>query len=89
MFACECFLCAGNLFVKKNKNKLEIVLITSFHYTTKLTRGHSKSTFFEVGMDGGGGAGWRRWGGAGRVIEKRTKTNRGRGSPIMCVRSLF
>ena len=28
-----CFLCAQNLFVKKTKTKLEIVLIASFHYT--------------------------------------------------------
>ena len=33
---CLCvFLCAGNFFVKKIKNRLEIVLITSFYYTTK------------------------------------------------------
>ena len=66
----------GKSFRKKNKNKREIVLITSFHYTTKLTRGHSKCTFVEEGM-------------GGQVIEKRTKTNRVRGSPIMYVRSLF
>ena len=30
------FLCARNLFVKKKINKLEIVLITSFYYTTDL-----------------------------------------------------
>ena len=37
MFACECFLCSRNLLVKKKKkiNRLEIVLITSFHYTTE------------------------------------------------------
>ena len=32
-FAFWCFLCARNLFVKKI-NRLEIVLITSFYYTT-------------------------------------------------------
>ena len=36
MLACV-FLCARNLFVKKKINRLEIVLITSFYYTTKLT----------------------------------------------------
>ena len=35
MFACECFLYVRNLFVKKKKiNRLEIVLITSFHCST-------------------------------------------------------
>ena len=35
MFACECFLYVRNLFVKKKIiNRLEIVLITSFHCST-------------------------------------------------------
>ena len=38
-------------------------------------RGRSKSTFVERGRRG--------------VIEKRTKTNRRRGGPSVCVRSLF
>ena len=33
MFACECFLCVRNFFIKKI-NRLEIVLITSLYYTS-------------------------------------------------------
>ena len=35
-FAFWCILCARNHFVKKKINRLEIVLITSFYYTTSI-----------------------------------------------------
>ena len=34
IFACDVFLCARNLFVRKKINRLEIELIISFYYTT-------------------------------------------------------
>ena len=49
--------------------------MSSGQYHKVTHRGHSKSTFVEEGRG---------------VIEKRTKTNRGRGGcPSICVRSLF
>ena len=34
MFACECFFLRVKFFREKNINRLKIVLITSFHYST-------------------------------------------------------
>ena len=50
-----------------------VAVISFIIFVLKATRGHSKSTFVEEG----------------RIIEKRTATNRRKGGLSMCVRSLF
>ena len=69
----------GNDTTESQKEK-NVYCNAHFQYSqcriTGLNRGHSKSTFVKEERGGG-------------VIVKLTKTNRGRGGPSMCVRSLL
>ena len=50
---------------------------------------HSNPLFKDLKLHKGSFKKYVRWGAGGRVIEKRTKTNRRMGVPSICIRSLF